>query len=412
MTTLEVHLKTAHPMQREFIESPAQRKVCRAGRRGGKTTGAALLAIESFLKGHRILYATPTQEQVETFWWEVTQALAEPIDAGAFYKNETRHVIERPHTKQRIRAKTAWNADSLRGDFADLLILDEFQLMNEDAWELVGAPMLLDNDGAAVFIYTPPSLRTVGRSKARDPRHASKMYRRAQDDTSGRWRAFHFTSHDNPYISKAALADITQDMSRLSYEQEIMAEDKDVNPDALWKRDDIDNNRVLQFPGLARLVVGVDPTATSTGDEAGIVATGSADGHYYVLEDASQHGTPQGWASAAVALYHKLGADRIVAEANNGGEMVSAVIGQIAGAPPVKLVHASRGKATRAEPVVALYEQNRVHHVGNHPALEEEMVMWGPGDASPNRMDALVWSITELMTTATKMKVRTVESTL
>ncbi|GAI18464.1 unnamed protein product, partial [marine sediment metagenome] len=92
-----------------------------------------------------------------------------------------------PGTEQRIRAKTAWNADSLRGDYADLLIMDEWQLMNEGAWDKVGAPMLLDNDGDAVFIYTPRSFHSRTITKADDPLHASKMYKKAKADTTGRW---------------------------------------------------------------------------------------------------------------------------------------------------------------------------------------------------------------------------------
>jgi phage terminase large subunit-like protein len=258
--------------------------------------------------------------------------------------------------------------------------------------------MLLDSDGDAVFVYTPPSLRTAGRSKARDPRHAARLYKRAEADETGRWQAFHFTSHDNPHISTEALADITTDMSRMAYEQEILAEDRDENPMALWKRKDIDDNRVTKFPDLERVIVGVDPTATQAGDETGIVVAGKAGEHYYVLDDASLHASPQGWAAAVVAAYSKARGDRIVAEANNGGEMVLATIRTVDQHVPVNLIHATRGKATRAEPVVAIYEQGRVHHVGEFPTMETEMLMWAPGDASPNRMDALVWAITELMT--------------
>lgn len=110
-----------HPHQHRFVDSKAKRKVVCAGRRGGKTKGAAQLAVETFLAGPRILYAAPTTEQIETFWREVKEALAEPIGAGVFYKNETEHVIEIPGTKQRIRAKTAWNADTLRGDYVQVV---------------------------------------------------------------------------------------------------------------------------------------------------------------------------------------------------------------------------------------------------------------------------------------------------
>lgn len=401
----DVHLRNTkqHPHQREFIESKAKRKVIRAGRRSGKTVGAADLAVRYFVKKCRVLYATPTADQVERFWFEVKRALDEPIKAGVLYKNETEHIIEVPGTLQRIRAKTAWNADTLRGDYADLLILDEYQLMNEDAWELVGAPMLLDNNGDAVFIYTPPSLRSASISKARDPRHAAKLYQRAAQDTSGRWAAFHFTSLDNPTISRDALTDITKDMSRLAYEQEILAEDKEDAPGALWKRALIESTRVTVAPTLRRIVVGVDPTVSSTGanDEAGIIVDGTARlgrvNHLYILEDDSLHGSPREWGQAAVNAYHNWQANCIVAESNQGGQMVADTIHTIDPDIPVKLVHASRGKATRAEPISAIHEQQREHHVGNFNRLEDELCTWTPGDKSPNRLDAHVWAATELM---------------
>ena len=150
---------------------------------------------------------------------------AHPAPLKTFSKNETDHVIERPGTEQSIKAKTAWNADTLRGDYADLLILDEWQLMDETAWEDVGAPMLLDNNGDAVFVYTPPSIRSQVLSRARDPRHGAKMFKKAAADhdlataerRQSRWEAFHFTSKDNPHISKEALQEISGDMTILSY---------------------------------------------------------------------------------------------------------------------------------------------------------------------------------------------------
>ncbi len=414
-----------HPKAQEFICSKAKRKVARAGRRGAKTVAVATLAVEAFLRGRRVLYGTPTGDQIQRFWHEVNRALADPIEKGALYKNETLHIIGLPSIRSRIinalaendpiegnepriRAKTAWNAETLRGDFADLLILDEFQLMNEDTWEIVGAPMLLDNNGDAVFIYTPPSIRTAGTSKARDKRHAAKLFKRAQEDATRRWQAFHWTSHDNPFISRVALAEITQDMTHFAYEQEILAEDKEDNPYALWKREDIESNRVTRHPALDMIVVGVDPTNTSTGDECGIVVDGRARvgnwNHLYVLEDMSLRGTPNEWGSAVVTAFHKYEANYVVAEVNNGGEMVAAVIHSIDSNVPVVMVHASRGKATRAEPIAALYEKGidtdappRGHHVGTHKELEDEMCQWMPGEDSPNRMDAHVWAATKLM---------------
>lgn len=411
----EPKLPTPHAKQIDFIDSPAKRKVIKAGRRGGKTVGIAIKAVRSFVAGRRILYATPTQEQIDSFWWTVTQALHEDIEAGRVYKNETKHILEIPGTKQRIRAKTAWNADTLRGDYADLLILDEWQLMAEDAWEKVGAPMLLDNDGDAVFIYTPPSLHTQSATKAKDPMHAAKMFKKASADATGRWAAFHFTSRDNPHISAKAIADLTHDMSALSIRQEIEAMDEDEAPGALWTRGDktdeqgktlygIDSKRVTKHPDLFRVVTAIDPSATSTGDEAGIVTAGVGmcecrgfpEKHGFILADDSIQGTPETWANAGVTAYNTHKADALIAEANNGGEMVGTVIRTIPNAPYVTLVHASRGKATRAEPISAVYQQGKVHHCGVFEKLEGEMTQWVPGDPSPNRMDALVWALTEL----------------
>ena len=401
---------TPHEKQRAFIDSPAPRKVIRAGRRGGKTTGIAYYAVDRFLRGRRILYATPTQDQIDRFWYEVKLSLDEPIAAGVYYKNETKHIVELPGTEQRIRAKTAWDADSLRGDYADDLIFDEWQLTNEDAWEKVGAPMLLDNNGNATFIYTPPSPRSRSASKANDPRHAAKLFKRAQQDTTGRWAAFHFTSHDNPHISREALEEITLDMSRLAYDMEIMAVDLDYVPGALWTMDIVDRTRVNSAPDLHRIVVGVDPAA-STGT-TGIIVAGVArvgeELHGYVIDDATgREGTQPGeWAGQAVAAYNRFHADLIIGEVNNGGDMVENTIRSVKGGDRInyKSIRASRGKFTRAEPIAALFDPpealNRIprcHLVGSYPDLEEQLVSWVPGDNSPDRLDAMVWALTELM---------------
>lgn len=396
---ITVNLPLPHNKQIEFIQSVKPRKIIRAGRRGGKTVGVSIYAVEQFLAGRRVLYAAPTQDQVERFWTSIARALEEPIDAKIYNKNETKHAIELLGTEQRIRAKTAWNADSLRGDYADVLIMDEFQLMAEDAWNTVGAPMLADNNGSAIFIYTPPSLHSRSVSKANDPQNAAKMYKKAVADTTGRWAAFNFTSYDNPHISREALDDLRMDMSSVAYRMEIMAEDLDESPGALWKRTDIDSSRVIKCPELDYIIVAVDPSASSGGDEAGIITGGRHGEDYYTIADDSVQGSPDTWARAAVTAYHKHKANLIVAEKNNGGEMVEAVIKQVDRSVPVKLVHASRGKATRAEPVAAISEQGRDHHVGTFPALEDELCLWTPGDASPNRLDAKVWMITELLGT-------------
>lgn len=397
-----VYIKRPHRIQEEIWNSNARRKVVRAGRRGGKTVIAATICIDKFVNGARPLYAAPTSDQLDTWWFEVKTALAIPIKAGYYKKNEIEHSVEREGTKNRIRGKTAWNADSLRGDYCDYLVLDEFQLMNEDAWGVVGAPMLLDNDGDAMFIYTPPSLHSRSVTKARDPMHAAKLFKKAEQDATGRWGAFHFGSRDNPHISVKALEEITQDMSSISYRQEILAEDVSEAPGALWTQNLIDSTRIQSHPSLVRVVVGVDPTGSQT-NECGIVVAGKDEkGEGHLIDDRSLFGTPGQWADEVINAYIKNDADLVVGEANYGGDMVEATIMQAAKARKVliryKNVHASRGKAVRAEPIVAAYEHGKAHNVGDFPHLENEMVMWIPGTSkySPNRLDALVWAMTEL----------------
>lgn len=393
-----VQFRVPHDRQLEFIHSRAKRKVIRAGRRGGKTVGIGQLAVNYFLDGKRVLYGGPTQDQIDTFWFEVTWALGDAVASGYLRKNETEHSIEVPGTKNRIRAKTAFNADTLRGDYADLLILDEFQLMHEDAWERVGMPMLLDTNGDAVFIYTPPSLHSKYRTKATDPQYASKLYKKAKSGVDPIWESFHFSSHDNPYNSVEAMAILTADMTSSAYQQEIMAEDTDEVPGALWTRSLLDQHRVTSAPELVRIVVGVDPPGGAT--ECGIIVVGiGADGHIYVVADYSLADTPEKWSTAAVGAYYRWEADRVLGEKNYGGDMVEHTIRSAVGGKEVSYrnVIATRGKALRAEPVAALYERGMVHHVGKFPHLENEQCMWLPGvNKSPNRLDALVWGVTDL----------------
>ncbi len=174
-----------------------------------------------------------------------------------------------------------------------------------------------------------------------------------------------------------------------------LIEDNDL---ALWRRDWIERARLREHPPLARIVVAVDPPAGVKGDECGIVVAGcDAKGEGHVLADLSAAGlTPQQWAARVVDAYEAFRADCIVAEANQGGEMVRSVITQQLANAPVKLVHASRDKRTRATPMAMLYEQGRVHHVGALPGLEDQMCQFDGSGPSPDRLDALVWALAEL----------------
>lgn len=193
--------------------------------------------------------------------------------------------------------------------------------------------------------------------------------------------------------------------------QELAGEILDDNPGALWKRSRIEELAVKDYPDLARIVVAVDPQVADPTQkdkedataETGIIVAGrtaGSDGHAYILADCSLKDSPGEWGKAVVNAFTEWKADRVVGEVNNGGALVEFLIATVAKDQgkrvAYKAVHASRGKQTRAEPVAALYEQGRVHHVGAHPELEDQMCTWEPGQKSPDRMDALVWAITEL----------------
>ena len=193
--------------------------------------------------------------------------------------------------------------------------------------------------------------------------------------------------------------------------QELLGEILADKPGALWTLKLLEETRAgATLPDMQRIVVAVDPPISSkeNADECGIVVAGlGADGHGYVLADYSERAlSPKQWAEKAVAAYVTHGADRITAEANQGGEMVSTVLRQVDANVPVRLVHATRGKYLRAEPVSALYAQNRVHHAGVLKVLEDQMTDFTPdfdrskAGYSPDRLDALVWALTDLMLTA------------
>lgn len=191
--------------------------------------------------------------------------------------------------------------------------------------------------------------------------------------------------------------------------QELWAELLEDVEGALWTRDMIDKLRVDHVPTdadgkelLKRVVVAIDPavSANASSNETGIIVAGLGfNGHGYVLDDKSGKYTPDGWGQKAVNAMRARGAERIVAEVNNGGDLVGYTIRTVAPNAPFKALHASRGKRTRAEPVAALYEQGKVHHVGSFAALEDQLCTWdaNSGDESPDRLDALVWALTELM---------------
>lgn len=287
---------------------------------------------------------------------------------------------------------TADEPDRLRGKQHDGLWCDEVAAWRyADSWDQAKFGLRLGAKPQAVLTTTPRPTRLI---------------REIMADSAT------LVTNGSTYDNRANLAPSFFSAVLAKYEgtrlgrQEIAGEVLDDNPGALFKRADIDKARVLRAPELTRIVVAIDPAATSSegADDTGMVPAGVAmiDGvlHGFILADLTCHETPMGWAKIAVSAYRELKADRVIGEANNGGDMIEAVIRAVDQNVSYRKVTATRGKDIRAEPVAALYEQGRIHHVGDLGKLEDEMCEWDPLDKSaksPNRMDAMVWAITELM---------------
>jgi phage terminase large subunit-like protein len=278
--------------------------------------------------------------------------------------------------------------DRLRGPQHDGAWCDELASWRyPEAWDMLMFGLRLGKDPRTVVTTTPKPTKLV-KELIKDP---------ATVITSG-----------STYENAANLAPTFLTRVVKKYEgtrlgrQELHAALLDDTPGALWTLLLIESARIRTTPDLIRIVVAVDPAVTSEedSDETGIIVAGiDAQHHGYVIDDLSGRYSPQGWAERAVQAYHKYQADRIVAEVNNGGDMVEGTLRGIDKSVAYTGVHASRGKRVRAEPVSAFYERGEIHHVGVLAVLEDQLCTWVPGvsQASPDRLDALVWAFTELL---------------
>ena len=284
--------------------------------------------------------------------------------------------------------------DRLRGPQGDGCWMDELCAWNKDRETYDMAQFCLRlGKNPRTFITTTPKPTKLLREIIKNPR--TQVVRGSTFDNA------------------ANLAESYLNVVKTQYEgtrlgrQELYAEILDEASGALWNREllqscEMDIPDPVDFANtLARVVVAIDPavTANAESDMTGIVVAGiDINGMCYVLEDATERYSPEQWASKANELYHKYSADRVVAERNQGGDMVRHTLQTVNEVIPIRLVHASRGKYARAEPISALYERGKVKHRRGLDELENQMVIWEPMGSigSPDRLDALVWALTEL----------------
>jgi phage terminase large subunit-like protein len=289
---------------------------------------------------------------------------------------------------------SAEEPERLRGPQFELAWCDELAAWNRDrdTWDMLQFCLRLGKHPQICVTTTPKPTKLV-RDILKNPKTV--------------------VTYGSTFDNSANLAATYLEAVKTQYEgtrlgrQELYAEILDEASGALWTRTllatcETEIEDPLEFSQtLARVVVSVDPAVSSNAesDMTGIIVAGQdVNGICYILQDATDRFTPEGWAARAIELYNLYGADRIVAERNQGGEMVRYTFKTVDETIPIKLVHASRGKFARAEPVSALYERGRVKHVKGLDALEDQLVQWCPlgSIGSPDRLDAMVWAVTEL----------------
>jgi phage terminase large subunit-like protein len=307
-----------------------------------------------------------------------------PAERPRYVKSERK--LEWPNGAKSL-IFTADEPERLRGKQSMKLWADEIGSWRyKESWDQAMFGLRLGNNPQAVITTTP---RPIDLIKGLIANQHTRITR------------------GSTYDNRANLADAFFDAIIKTYEgtrlgrQEINAEILDDVEGALWKWSMIEQHRVHKAPDMRRVLVAIDPavSANKQSDETGIVTVGKDDDQFYTLSDVSGIYTPLEWAKKAIHQYDVLSADAIVAEVNQGGDLVEANLRSAGYKGRLIRVHASKGKTTRAEPIVGLYEQGRVHHVGMLAALETQMTTWDPKEGdSPDRVDALVWGITALMT--------------
>lgn len=360
-----------------------------AGRGTGKTrAGAEWVRVRA--RGNpaaRIALVAPTAADARDVMVEGQSGIlaCSPTDFRPHYEPSKRRLTW-PNGAQ-ATTYSADEPDRLRGPQHTDAWVDELAAWQRpETWDMLQFGLRLGADPRCVVTTTPRPVRLV----------RELMESKTTAITRG-------TTYEN----RANLAPAFFERIVAKYEgtrlgrQELNAELLEDNPFALWQRQRIEELRVEAAPPLSRVVVAIDPQAGDgeNSAETGIVVAGVGhDGHAYIVADRTVRGSPDAWARAAVLAFHSFDADRIVAEINQGGAMVEHTIRTVEPHIPYRGVTASRGKQIRAEPVAALYEQGKAHHVGAFPDLEDQLVNWVPGaEESPDRLDAMVWAVTDLM---------------
>jgi len=387
----------------KLLKSSANKILLRGGSRSGKTF---ILDYAIFLRAfktksrHAILRYRFNHIKTSQ-WYDTIPKMLELCFPGVEVKERKQDwFYELPN------GSTVWlgglddkeRTEKILGNEYSTIYFNEISQISYQSY-LMGSTRLAENSGLNLKLYfdcNPPS-----------PKHWSydmfikKLIPGTKQSITGTATML-MNPYDNPNLPKDYIKDHLENLPERMKKRFLLGEFVDDVEGALWNQKLIDINKIDRACELIRIVVAIDPAVTSNKDsnETGIIVAGlGIDGKAYILEDRSGKYTPNQWARIAISLYDKHNADAVIGEVNNGGDMIETIIRSVDSDVNYKSVHASKGKYTRAEPIAGLYEQGKVYHVGELIELEEQMTTWNAqiGEKSPDRIDAMVWAVSELM---------------
>ncbi len=365
----------------------------KGGRASGKSHFFGEAVIERLIEepDTKIICIREVQKSLEFSSLQLLKDKIEALGVGHYFEIQKNRIMSVNGAGivifQGMQDHTAESVKSLEG--FDVAWVEEAQSMSNRSLELLDPT--IRKEGSELWFSWNPNLNT-------DP--VEQIFINNNNAV-----LVHVNYQQNPFVTEA-----TKEMARRSRDNNILKYNhiwlgdymKEVEG-ALWNGDLLQNCRITdeEIPDLNRIVIAIDPSVTgkATSDETGIIVAGKVNHteNYYILEDCSLRGTPDQWIRRAITKYHEYSADRIIAEVNNGGDLVENLLRNTDRNVSYRSVRATRGKMLRAEPIAALYESKKVFHGGNFPELEEQMIFYnGRGNISPDRLDALVWALTEL----------------
>lgn len=374
------------------------------GRRFGATRGGTHACIEWLIEGKKILWGDTVSTNIDRYFerYFVPALKANGIDYY-YTKQDKKLIVGNGY----VDFRSADRPENWEGFGYDYIFLNEAGIILNNKYLYTNAvlPMLIDSPNSKLIAAGVPKGKYCKGASHKGEEHPFYTLYKLAKNKNERYLLHEYTSYDNGLLPAKEIKELELEIARMSptmVDQEIYGRFVDSVSGVLWTADLF--KHFDKLPELEKIIIGVDPSGSKNGDEVGIVTAGKDfSGYIYVIKDNSGGYTPYQWGNTVASSYHNLKADRVAAERNYGGDMVKSTIQNVDKTVRVTDVTATRGKEVRAEPVLALYEQGMVYHMLGLNKLENEMLTWVPGvSKSPNRIDALVWAITELSLQVTK----------